>query len=83
MNGSDPNKTALHLAHAHDWEVIAQQFVAMGSDNTNIILVETLFTKIVRIWEKKKLDDMLVQLTTDTKVDATTYNIIHYAINIL
>lgn len=45
MDGSDPNKTTLCLAHAPDREVIAQQLVAMGNANTNITLIETISPK--------------------------------------
>jgi hypothetical protein len=53
----------------------------MGNANINLALTETFFTKSMREW-KEKLIGKLAQLTTNTKIEVATDNIIHHAINI-
>ena len=78
IDGTEPNKTAIHLAQAPAREAIAEKIQAMGnSTNANPLLTEKYLTKTMKEFEDK-LDVKFGTLTTtinthtDRRLDTTT-----------
>ena len=85
IDGSDPNKTAIHLAQVPAREAIADKIQAMGNaTNPNPLLTGKYLTRTMKEFEKK-LDEKFGSLTTsinhhtNRRHDATTTTLTNHS----